>query len=415
MEDIIFESEKKPVISFDWITFIIIISLVAVGLMSIYSATLGSNMEVFFARQLFSAGIGLIVMLAIVFMPESWIRFNAFIVYGISIALLLLVFIIGREINGTKGWIRFGGLSLQPSELAKIGALVAVAKFIAKKGIDIRVWRDLLSVILFILPPAFLILLQPDFGSASVMIAMMGGILFWAGFDAFTLYFIVSVPFIIISSLKGTWWMVAITTIFTVGAFIFRRNIVVTVIVAAIFVSAGVVAPLVYEGLAPHQKERIDTFLNPGSNPLGAGYNVMQSLMAVGSGGVSGKGFTQGTQTQLRYIPMQWTDFIYSVPSEEFGFVGGAIVIALHFGLIWRAIITASIVANKFYSIICIGAATIFFYHTTINIGMAIGIMPVMGIPLPFMSYGGTSLIMTMGLGGLILNAHRQHELKRSV
>ena len=192
-------------------------------------------------------------------------------------------------------------------------------------------------------------------------------------------------------------------------------NIVATVIVAAIFVSAGVVAPLVYEGLAPHQKERIDTFLNPGSNPLGAGYNVMQSLMAVGSGGVSGKGFTQGTQTQLRYIPMQWTDFIYSVPSEEFGFVGGAIVIALHFGLIWRAIITASIVANKFYSIICIGAATIFFYHTTINIGMAIGIMPVMGIPLPFMSYGGTSLIMTMGLGGLILNAHRQHELKRSV
>ncbi len=353
-------------------------------------------------------------MFAIAYSPENWLRFNSWTAYIGSILLLIIVFIFGVEINGTKGWIRFGGFSLQPAEFAKFGVLLAVSSYISRKGVDIRTWRDLVYVIGITAIPAVLIMNQPDFGTATVLFAMLFGVLFWAGFDAFTMYFIMALPLIILASLKGQTWMYSAISFFSVVSFSFRKNIIFTIAAISIFIGIGVSSPHIYDKLAPHQKARIDTFLEPGSNPLGAGYNVIQSVMAVGSGGLTGKGFLQGTQTQLRYIPMQWTDFIFSVPTEEFGFIGGTIVILLHFALIWRAIRLASIVNNKFQSIICIGVASIFIYHCFINIGMAIGITPVMGIPLPFMSFGGTSIIVNLAFVGLLLNCHRNHYTKRT-
>jgi rod shape determining protein RodA len=199
------------------------------------------------------------------------------------------------------------------------------------------------------------------------------------------------------------------------GVLFFRRKIYFSIIAIAVFFAVGFYGQHFYEVLEPHQKKRIDTFIKADADPRGAGYNVLQSILAVGSGGLTGKGYLQGTQTQLRYIPMQWTDFIFSVPNEEFGFIGGALAILLHVALILRAIKIAYDTDSKFYSVMCIGIATVLFYHITINIGMAIGIMPVMGIPLPFMSQGGTALIINMAMVGLLLNAQRYYKLKRVV
>ncbi len=403
---------KHPGDYFDWMTFLVAILLVAMGLISIYSATYESNMSSYFDKQLIAIGIGFLVMLGIFFLPEKFLDFNSYNIYGTSVALLVLVLIIGTEVFGTKGWIRVGGFSLQPAELAKIGVLFAVAKFLAGKGKDIRSIRELGIVLAIVAVPIFLVLRQPDLGTATVLVALLFGLLFWTGFDSFILYFFVSMPVLVLASLKGQAYFIGAVTGLSGFSFLFRKKMILTSAAIIVFVVVGLASPVIYGNLQAHQKARIDTFLNPGSNPRGTGYNVIQSMLAVGSGGLSGKGFLQGTQTQLRYIPMQWTDFIYSVPTEEFGFMGGAIVILLYGTLIFRAVKIASETQSKFYSILSIGAATIFLYHCLVNIGMAIGLMPVMGIPLPLMSYGGTSMIVNLALVGILLNAYRHKNIR---
>jgi rod shape determining protein RodA len=215
------------------------------------------------------------------------------------------------------------------------------------------------------------------------------------------------------ASLIGQAYQIITVSALSAVSFFFRKKLVIAIGAIAVFVAVGFIAPIIYDNLMDHQKSRIQTFLDPEANPRGTGYNVIQSLLAVGSGGLTGKGFLQGTQTQLRYIPMQWTDFIFSVPTEEFGFIGGVLVIGLLALLIHRCIRIASEVDDKYYSIVAMGAGTIFLYHTIINIGMAIGLMPVMGIPLPFLSYGGTSLIINLSLVGLLLRGYRLNKHKK--
>lgn len=411
--NILFAQSRKNY--FDLLLFLLLVGLIGIGLISLYSATYDSNMSNFFYKQLISTAIGLIIMFITIYMPDSWVKFNSWTFYIISIILLIIVAFIGVEINGTKGWIRFGSFSMQPAEFAKVGILLAVASLMSRKGFDIHTWRDLSLILLVVLIPSALILKQPDFGTATVIFAMLYGILLWAGFNSFFLYVQICVPFLILFSFKGDFWFYSLATVLSLILFFFKRNIILTIFTILLFFSLNFLSDNIYDRLSPHQKSRIQTFVEPEANPLGSGYNVIQSIMAVGSGGLYGKGFLQGTQTQLRYIPMQWTDFIFSVPTEEFGFIGGVLVIFFLFGIIWRIVHIASIVNDKFHSIVCIGAASIFFYHSFINIGMAIGIMPVMGIPLPFMSYGGTFIISNLILIGLVMNAYRTHFIKRSI
>lgn len=405
--------DKEAESNFDWLTAILAILLVIIGLISIFSATYDSNMHSFFYKQLFAAGLGTVLMFGIAFIPKVWLQTGSYLAYFFSVLLLGAVFFIGIESHGTQGWIRLGGFSIQPSEIAKVGLLLFLARHLSLKRSDVRTFRDIGIVLATVSIPLYLIFKQPDVGSASVIIAMLLGILFWSGFNVFFLYFIVSLPVIMILSLKGQVYFITAVAVLSAIAVAFRRKISVTVLAIGIFIAAGYFSPIVFKNLAPHQQARIETFLNPGSDPRGTGYNVIQSLLAVGSGGITGKGYLQGTQTQLRYIPMQWTDFIFSVPTEEFGFIGGSIVIILLTWLILRAIKIAYDTENKFYSLLCAGAATIILYHFLINIGMAIGLMPVMGIPLPFLSYGGTSMIINMTLVGFLLNAYRYTKMKR--
>lgn len=405
--------KRNPGEFFDWRTFLTTVTLTAIGLISIYSATFDAGMSSIFTRQLYYSIIGLILMLFITFVPERWISNLSYILFGISILLLVAVLIFGKVINGTKGWLSYGSFNLQPAEFAKLSTLLLLAKFISTRGFDIHTIRDLGKLILILAVPATLIFLQPDHGTTIVFVVMFLGILFWAGFDLFTIYLIVATPLIVIFSLLGIGYFVLSLSIFALIAALFKRKIWVTLLGILFLGIVGYSSNIIVDKLEPYQKERIAIFLDPGSHPKKQGYNVIQSILAVGNGGLTGTGFLQGTQTRLKYIPAQWTDFIFSVPTEEFGFIGGVLVIGLLAFLINRSMRIAAESDSKFLSLISFGGGVIILYHSIVNIGMAIGIVPVMGIPLPFLSSGGSFLITNFCLVGLMLNTYRTQKLKK--
>jgi rod shape determining protein RodA len=413
MKNFEFSLDKQKNDYFAWGLFIPAMLLIGIGLLSIFSATRGSNMESNFFRQLISTGIGLAIMFIIIYLPKNLLKYSSLFVYGACLISLVLVLLIGTEIYSTRGWIRLGTLSFQPAEFAKLGIIMALANFISSKGFDVGNIRDFGISFLTVLFPLGLVFLQPDHGTSSVLFAIFIGMLFWAGFNSFILFFILTLPVMVVMALKGMVYFVIGVITASIISFLFRKNIFLTISAIVIFVIVGFMAPMFYNNLMEHQKARIETFLNPEADPRGTGYNVLQSVMAVGSGELTGKGFLQGTQTQLRYIPMQWTDFIFSVPTEEFGFIGGTTVILLYLLLILKSVKIAKETEDKFHSLMCFGIATVFIYHCMINIGMAIGLMPVMGIPLPFMSYGGTYMIINLIFVGILLNTHRQNKIKR--
>ena len=389
--------------------------LVIFGLTSIYSSVYGSSIDSNFTKQLISVMLGLGVMTTIVFIPDSFIKLIAYPAYISSILLLVAVLFIGESVYGTKGWISLGGFNLQPAEFSKMGTLLALATYLSGKGKDIRTIRDLGISLMIVAIPAGLIFIQPDVGTASVLFAMFLGILFWSGFSGLFLYAVVVSPILVILSLKDIVWFYVGLGIASIAILFFKSRQYAIALTIVLFISLGFIAPQIYDNLMPHQKNRISSFLDPDLDPQGAGYNVIQSKVAVGSGGVIGKGFLEGTQTQLRYIPMQWTDFIFSVPAEEFGFVGSSIIIIAYLVLMLRMLNIAYNSNDTFFSIVSIGILFIFIYHIIINIGMVIGIMPVMGIPLPFMSYGGTSMILNLMLIGFLLNTYRSQVKRRNV
>jgi rod shape determining protein RodA len=414
MPDKGFTLRKQTDFLFDWQTFLLTLFLVTAGLLSVYSATYESSMSSIFNRQLIASGIGIAMMIGVMYIPKRLLKAVSLPIYLISIGMLIYVLFFGVEINATKGWIRLPGFTIQPAETAKFGVILGVAWHLASKGRHIKNIRDLGIVLLMVLIPAFLILRQPDIGSTSVLLAILIGLLFWSGFDSYIVYIVVLMPIVAVLALKGDIFFYIGASAASLFAFLFRRRIIYTLIGIAIIFSVGFGAKIGYSFLKDYQKARIETFLNPGTNLLGSGYNVNQSVMAVGSGGLTGKGYLHGTQTQLRYIPMQWTDFIYSVPTEEFGFLGGSLIILAYALLVWRAIKIGYETDSVYYSLVAAGTATMILYHALINIGMAMGIMPVTGIPLPLMSAGGSSLIVNLVLIGLLLNAYRDFHSKRS-
>lgn len=284
-------------------------------------------------------------------------------IYGLCILMLIsvLVFGTGREDTGSKSWIRFGSIGIQPSEIVKIGFIITFSHLCAKYDTEINKPKNVLKLLLHAAILLCLIMLQPDFGTTMVFIVIIAGILFAAG---------ISYKYIVTS-----------------GA----------VVAAAI--------PIIWNFfLADYQKNRILVLFNPESDPLNTGYHVMQSKIAIGSGGIFGKGYGQGTQTQLGYLPVKHTDFIYSVIGEELGIIGALAVVVLLFSIVFRCLYIAKRSNDKYGTYICVGVASMFLAHIFENIGMCIGIMPVTGIPLPFFSYGGSSLITNLIAIGLVLS-----------
>lgn len=362
-------SYKGRTRSFDKVLFALVIILSVIGLFMIYSATHSYGTSSYVITQGGAFGIGLILMIILTFFDyeqyEGLIKYIA----GCAIILLILVLIIGQAGEwGAKSWIRIGSVGIQPAEIAKVAFILTFSYHISLVKDDINKPGTLLGLLVHTAIPVGLILLQPDAGSGMVFVFIAIVMLFIAG---------ISYKYIISAGVLGV-----------------------------------ISLPVIYSLLSEYQKDRIRVFLNPESDPLFRGYNVIQSKIAVGSGRIFGTGYLKGTQTQFEFLPTKHTDFIFSVICEEFGIFGAMAVILLLALLIVRIIKISKNANTTFGKFISIGVASMLIFHLVENCGMCIGLTPVTGIPLPFISYGGTSIITYMIAVGLVMSvAYRSKKL----
>jgi rod shape determining protein RodA len=273
--------------------------------------------------------------------------------------------------------------------------------------VDIETFKDIIITLGIGLLPVGLIFLEPDMGTTFVYLGLILVMLFWKGISLFGLFIVLSPAIVALSSLFGTVYFVIALFLVIVGLFLFRKDLFFSGAILALNLGAGFFTEFVFNALGPHQQKRILTFIDPNSDPLGSGYNAIQAKVAIGSGGLFGKGFLSGNQTQLQFIPEQWTDFIFCVIGEEFGFIGSIIVLILFFYMFLRIIKIASSTKDEFISLTLIGILSVYFFHLAINVGMVIGLIPIIGIPLPFISYGGSSLLVNIFMLGIVANVYR--------
>ncbi len=442
----------------DWISLGAYLLLVFLGWISIYSATFEEgqefqlfNFSVRYGRQLLFILAALLIGVIILIIDSKFWAFFAYPVYGTMIFLLLVVLVVGTEINGAKSWIIFGPFSLQPAEFAKFGTVLALSKLLSTFNFKIHDLKSIFYLAGLIGLPAVLIFAQNDTGSALVYLSLLlvlfreglTPIFLILGFAAIILFFltlvlplislvlIITVLAVLLTAIfQKNFWYLLVGLIIPGGFFallffllkltetsmvlssqilisgflsaltafliVYKnrlRNLYLIILVwfgSLIFISS--VDFVFNEILEPHQKSRINVVLGLESDPLGRGYNVNQSKIAIGSGGLFGKGYTKGPQTQLDFVPEQSTDFIFCTVGEEWGFVGSLVILILFVGLLLRLIFLAERQRSPFSRVFGYGLVSILFFHFIVNIGMTIGIVPVIGIPLPFFSYGGSSL-----------------------
>jgi rod shape determining protein RodA len=382
------------------------IGLVIIGIASVYSATYDARASEIFIRQtLFLAG-GVGAAIFIAFVPFRMVQLASWPLYFFSIAMLVIVLVAGRTVSGSTSWFNFGLFRVQPSEFTKITTVLALATYLSRSDVTLNNVRELAIAGGIVGLPMALILAQPDMGTVIIYAGMFFPILYWGGASRFTLVAAIAPGAAAVAALFGTTTFLIAVVLLGVLLYITKEHRVVAAVVFSTMVMVGISVQVIYDGLKPYQQKRIATFLDPAADPLGAGYNILQSKVAIGSGGMLGKGFLHGTQTQLNFIPEQWTDFIFCVPGEEFGFLGGAAVLLLFFLLLYRGVALASTVKSSFASVVAIGITGILATHLVINVGMALGLLPVVGVPLPFLSYGGSSLVASLMMVGLLLNLY---------
>lgn len=387
----------------DWVTILIYMALCAIGFFNIFSTQFDPDKSEAFSfaaeygKQLIFILTGLVLGLSILLFDAKFFSVFAPVIYGVTIVLLLVVLVVGRNVGGNQAWIAIGSFRLQPSEFAKFGTALLLARYISTFNVKLNTLRPVLIAGAIIVVPMCLIMLQPDAGSMLVFLSFMfplyreglpGNllVLFWGMVMLFVLNLILT-PLILI------------TAILLIGGLIIyfnrkkQQKIISIGIITLLAIGYLFVAKFIFNNvLQPHQQARIELILGLKIDNKRAGYNVIQSKIAIGAGQVTGRGFLQGTQTKYGYVPAQSTDFIFSTVGEEWGFVGCFVVIGLFVFLLLRIINMAERQRSVFSRVYGYCIACIIFFHVFINIGMAIGIMPVIGIPLPFISYGGSSL-----------------------
>lgn len=399
--------------NFDWVTFFCWVFLTCFGLVSIYSATQGPVSEFLpsfiqenFGKQLMWVALSFFIVIALQFTAPRTFSQLSYLLYGITILITISTLFIGTEINGAKSWIVIGGFRFQISELMKLATILAVANYLSsRRNISMESLSSALIAASLIIIPGFLVLLQNDTGTALVIFSLVPFLLFWSGLPYGISLFIISPALIGYFSVIQWYWGLLATIIITLMIFIIQKRVWLTI-------SSLIVGGLVVGGvnialnqiLQPYQKARIQAFINPAFDPRGWGWNVIQAKTAIGSGGLTGKGFMEGTQTQLRFLPEQWTDFIFCVIGEEFGFIGAGILVLLFMILLIRLISGAGQHKHPFAQSVLIGVAAIYFIHFIINTGSALGLLPVIGLPLPFVSYGGSAFLTNSVMIGICLN-----------
>jgi rod shape determining protein RodA len=398
------------------------------GWLNIYSATYDEHQSIFdfsinSGRQLMFIVTSIFLIMAILIIDMRFYEAFAYIIYGLIMFLLLLVPFIGKEVGGNRAWLGFGSFGVQPSEFAKFATALALAKFMGTIGfrLDNNI-RNQAASFAFIGGPIILILMQKDYGTAMVFLVFLL-VFYREGMSPFLLLvgLGVSVIFILTLLVENNWYLFgAIGAAWALVIFMNRRKkikrlAIITVGAAVLVVTIMSVEFIFANLLEPHHQRRVMVLLNPDLDQLGAGYHVYQSKVAIGSGGVIGKGFLKGTQTKLKFVPEQYTDFIFCTIGEEYGWLGSLIMVGLFMSLLFRIVFLAERQKNRFARVYGYSVACIFFFHFATNIAMTIGLFPVIGIPLPFFSYGGSSLWAFTALLFILLklDAHRMHVLQR--
>ncbi len=358
-------------------------------------------------KQIIWVCIGMLVIWLLQYVRIQFFYEYGYYFYAILILLLILTFFM-PSVYGARRWIMAGPFSFQPSEAGKLIVIFTIAKFLSDQHNLSQILKIMGITFLLAIVPAILVFKQPDLGTAMIYVAITFPMLYWVGFRPFYL-FVIAAP--VVSILAASSLIIFyIWIIIMLGVLFFSRpKLWQGVMVFVLNISFGTLTSFIWNHLYEHQKERVLTFLDPMRDPMGTGYQILQSITAVGSGGLTGKGWGHGTQTHLRFLPVRDTDFILSVAGEEFGFVGIIVILILFSTLCYWMITYAQKITNKFASLSIVGFTALLFVHIFINMAMTIGIFPVTGLPAPFISYGGTFLLTCMVLIGLTNNILNQN------
>lgn len=424
---------NKNFANFDYLLFFSCVALTFIGVLFIYSSGVNSDgvlTSYEFRRQIIWGCTGLVLMFLVALYDYNKIKEYSFFIYGIGILALVYTILFGSHSHGAKSWIGFGGLGIQPSEFMKIAYVVFLAFYLERSQKEHELLRFIKAGLITIVP-MLLILAQPDLGTASVYVPIFLIMCFVAGvkirYLAFVFCLMVAGLFFILFPmwesfvvkelsifsrlltnpkysllLFGIFAFAAI--LFAVGYLIFRKKYYYWLVFSfSVLAAAILLSTAGMKVLKPYQLKRLIVFLNPSIDAQDAAWNINQSMIAIGAGGLNGTGFLQGTQSHYKFLPEQSTDFIFSIYSEEWGFLGGLFLFGLYGIIFWRIRKAVSRCIDFYAKLVCTGMLVIFFYHFCINIGMTMGIMPIMGIPLLFLSYGGSSLWAAMISIGLVL------------
>lgn len=396
-------TQKSIFDNIDWLLVLLYLVLILLGWINIYAAVFNEehssifDMTQNYGRQLLWIGTSVLIGLAILVIDGKFYAAFSYPIYIVIMLILVVVLVIARDVQGARSWIEIGSFKLQPSEFAKFATSMALAKYLSTLGIRMEDMKTKIYAALLILLPMAMVLLQNDTGSALVFISFIF-VLYREGLSQNVLIFgfFTGVLFVLSLMVPNS---ILLAIIYGLGFLSWllmrktRKNFVAILIITLLCSTVVLSVDYAYTRLLqPHQRERIEVLLGKRSDPKGAGYNVNQSLIAIGSGGLTGKGFLQGTQTKYDFVPEQSTDFIFCTVGEEWGFAGTTVVLLLFLGLLYRIVFIAERQRSTYTRIYAYGVASVLFFHLMINVGMAIGLAPVIGIPLPFFSYGGSSL-----------------------
>ena len=359
----------RKILHLNWALILLIAAVSSVGFLMLYSVA-GGKIELWAEPQMKRFGLGMFLMFAMALVPIWFWRNMAGLFYTVSIMLLLVVEFFGTVGMGAQRWIDLGFMRLQPSELMKVALVMMLAAYY--DWLDLKLTSRPLYVlipVLMIIVPAFLVFIQPNLGTSLMLLMGGAAVMFCAGVSL---------------------WYFGGVALLGIGA------------VTAVFMTRG--TP--WQFLKDYQYRRIDTFLDPTADPLGAGYNIIQAKIALGSGGWSGKGFMQGTQSRLNFLPEKHTDFIFTTLAEEFGFIGAFSLLALYALVIIFCVVSAMQNKDRFSSLLILGVAGNFFFYLAVNLSMVMGLAPVVGVPLPLVSYGGSAMLVLLVAFGLVQSAH---------
>ena len=395
--------QKSIFENIDWMLVGMYLAFIVMGWLNIYAAVYNEEHKSIFdihenyGKQLIWIGTALLIALAILVIEGKFYAAFSYPTYGVIMFLLLIVLVVARDIKGAVAWIDIGSFKLQPSEFAKFATNMALAKYLSTLNIRMEDMKTKIFAGAIVAFPAIIILLQNDTGSAMVFAAFIF-VLYREGLTQNVLLFgfFAAVLFVLALMVAKSTLLIVIVGIMFLAYLLLRKTRKNLIAIVGITLAASVVVMSVDYAynhvLQAHQRERIDVLLGKKIDLKGAGYNVNQSLIAIGSGGLTGKGFLQGTQTKYEFVPEQSTDFIFCTVGEEWGFLGTAFVLLMYLAMLYRIIYIAERQRSQYTRIYAYGVASILFFHLMINVGMAIGLAPVIGIPLPFFSYGGSSL-----------------------